>query len=146
LAGSAAEWCSTASPSAYPWMTGLSGFSTLEFRLQGRARATKDLDLAVTSSSADGPTVLELLIGWLSEDPDGHWFSFRVKEPAALAADGAGRGAWRFSVEAWLAGQVFTSIRWASSATRVARAFGGTTSSTAAGGLAQNLDLVLQAW
>lgn len=63
LAGSAAEWCSTALPSAYPWMTGLSGFSTLECRLQGRARATKDLDLAVTSSSADGPTVRELLIG-----------------------------------------------------------------------------------
>lgn len=89
----------------------LKGGAALEFRLKGRARATKDLDLAVTSGSTDGPTMRELLIDALSEDPDGDWFSFRVKEPTALAADGAGRGAWRFSVEAWLAGKVFASIR-----------------------------------
>lgn len=89
----------------------LKGGAALEFRLKGRARATKDLDLAVTSGSTDGPTIRELLIEALSEDRDGDWFSFRVKQPAALAADGEGRGAWRFSVEAWLAGKVFASIR-----------------------------------
>jgi hypothetical protein len=89
----------------------LKGGAALEFRLRGRARATKDLDLAVTSGAADGLAIRELLIDALTEDPDGDWFSFRVKEPVALAVDGAGRGAWRFSVEAWLAGKAFAGIR-----------------------------------
>lgn len=89
----------------------LKGGAALEFRLRGRARATKDLDLAITSASADGLAVRELLIDALAEDPDGDWFSFRVKEPVALAVDGGGRGAWRFSVEAWLAGKSFAGIR-----------------------------------
>ncbi|MGH4007562.1 MAG: nucleotidyl transferase AbiEii/AbiGii toxin family protein [Pseudonocardiaceae bacterium] len=89
----------------------LKGGAALEFRLRGRARATKDLDLAVTSSSTDGLTVREMLIDALTEDPDGDWFSFRVQEPVVLAVDGGGRGAWRFSVEAWLAGKVFAGIR-----------------------------------
>jgi hypothetical protein len=59
----------------------LKGEAALEFRLRGRARATKDLDLAVTSGAADGLVVREMLI----EDPDGDWFSFRVKEPVVLA-------------------------------------------------------------
>ncbi|MGH3873345.1 MAG: nucleotidyl transferase AbiEii/AbiGii toxin family protein [Pseudonocardiaceae bacterium] len=89
----------------------LKGGAALEFRLGGRARATKDLDLAVTSGAADGLAVRELLIDALAEDPDGDWFSFRVKDPVALAVDGGGRGAWRFSVEAWLGGKVFASVR-----------------------------------
>lgn len=89
----------------------LKGGAALEFRLRGRARATKDLDLAVTSGAADGLAVRELLIDALAEDPDGDWFSFRVKEPVVLAVDGGNRGAWRFSVEAWLAGKAFAGIR-----------------------------------
>lgn len=89
----------------------LKGGAALEFRLQGRARATKDLDLAVTKAPADGAAVRALLIDALAEDPDEDWFSFRVGEPASLAVDGAGRGAWRFSVEAWLAGKPFAGIR-----------------------------------
>lgn len=58
----------------------LKGGAALEFRLKGRARATKDLDLAVTSGAADGLVIRELLIDALTEDPDGNWFSFRVKE------------------------------------------------------------------
>ncbi|MGH3721538.1 MAG: nucleotidyl transferase AbiEii/AbiGii toxin family protein [Pseudonocardiaceae bacterium] len=53
----------------------LKGGTALEFRLGGRARATKDLDLAVTSGVADGLAVRELLIDALTEDPDGDWFS-----------------------------------------------------------------------
>jgi hypothetical protein len=60
---------------------------------------------------ADGIAVRELLIDALTEDPDGDWFSFQVKEPVALTVDGGGRGAWRFSVEAWLAGKVFAGVR-----------------------------------
>ena len=89
----------------------LKGGAALEFRLKGRARATKDLDLAVTSGAADGLVVRELLIDALAEDPDGDWFSFRVTEPVVLAVDGGRRGAWRFSVEAWLAGKAFAGIR-----------------------------------
>ncbi|PZS17548.1 MAG: hypothetical protein DLM60_13565 [Pseudonocardiales bacterium] len=40
----------------------LKGGAALEFRLGGRARATKDLDLAVTSGAADGLAVRELVI------------------------------------------------------------------------------------
>ena len=40
-----------------------------------------------------------------------HRFSFRVQKPVALAVDSGGRGAWRFSVEAWLAGKPFAGIR-----------------------------------
>ncbi|MGH3779439.1 MAG: nucleotidyl transferase AbiEii/AbiGii toxin family protein [Pseudonocardiaceae bacterium] len=89
----------------------LKGGAALEFRLGGRARATKDLDLAVTGGAADGLAVRELLIDALTDDPDGDWFSFRVKAPVALAVDGGGRGAWRFSIEAWLAGKVFAGVR-----------------------------------
>lgn len=78
----------------------LKGGVALKFRLGGRARATKDLDLAVTNGVADGLAVRELLIDALSEDADGDWFSFRVAEPVALAVDGGNRLAWRFSVEA----------------------------------------------
>lgn len=89
----------------------LKGGAALEFRLKDRARATKDLDLAVTGGSMDGTTVRELLMDSLAVDPDGDWFSYRVKEPVALTVDNGGRGAWRFSVEAWLAGKQFAGIR-----------------------------------
>ncbi|MCO1578132.1 nucleotidyl transferase AbiEii/AbiGii toxin family protein [Crossiella sp. SN42] len=89
----------------------LKGGAVLEFRLRDRARATKDLDLAVADGAADGLAVRELLVEALEEDPDGDWFSCRIQAPVPLAADAAGRGAWRFSVEAWLAGKVFAAIR-----------------------------------
>lgn len=89
----------------------LKGGAVLEFRLRERARATKDLDLALTNGAADGLAVRELLLEALAEDLDGDWFSFRVQPPVPLATDTAGRGAWRFSVEAWLAGKMFAAIR-----------------------------------
>lgn len=89
----------------------LKGGAVLEFRLRDRARATKDLDIAVTDDVTEGSLVRELLIDALTEDPDGDWFSFRVREPVTMAADTAGRGSWRFSVEAWLAGKTFAGIR-----------------------------------
>ncbi len=89
----------------------LKGGAALEFRLRDRARATKDLDLAITNGEIDGTTVRELLIDSLSEDVDGDWFTFRVQAPVAHAVDGAGRPAWRFSVESWLAGKPFTGVR-----------------------------------
>ncbi|MFJ9719270.1 nucleotidyl transferase AbiEii/AbiGii toxin family protein [Streptomyces sp. NPDC101213] len=89
----------------------LKGGAALEFRLRDRARATKDLDLATRSSDVDGNTVRDALLDALGEDPDGDWFTFRVASPVALAADTGGRPAWRFSVEARLAGKPFAGVR-----------------------------------
>jgi hypothetical protein len=89
----------------------LKGGAALEFRLQDRARATRDLDVALVNGAADGPSIRELLIDALAEDHDRDWFSFRVGGPNVLAQDAASRGAWRFSVDAWLAGKTFGSVR-----------------------------------
>lgn len=87
------------------------GGAALEFRLRNRARATRDLDLTVSGGMPDGQAARELLIDALAVDPDMDRFSFRVREPITLATDAGGRGAWRFSVEAWLAGKPFGAIR-----------------------------------
>ncbi|MFF5424519.1 MULTISPECIES: nucleotidyl transferase AbiEii/AbiGii toxin family protein [unclassified Streptomyces] len=89
----------------------LKGGAALEFRLRDRARATKDLDLAVRATDLNGDTVRDALLDALGEDPDGDWFAFRIAPPVALAADAGGRPAWRFSVEARLAGKPFAGIR-----------------------------------
>lgn len=89
----------------------LKGGAALEFRLRDRARATKDLDLAVRAEGRDGNAMRDALIDALAEDPDGDWFTFRVAAPVALVSDAAGRPAWRFSVEAGLAGKPFAGIR-----------------------------------
>ncbi len=89
----------------------LKGGAALEFRLYPRARATKDIDFALSAGLIDGAAVRDRLIDALAEDPDGDWFSFRVSPPATLAPDAAGRGAWRYSVEAMLGGKPFAGVR-----------------------------------
>ena len=89
----------------------LKGGAALEFRLRDRARATKDLDIALAHGAADGPAIRELLIDALAEDPDRDRFSFRVGGPNGLSQCASGRGTWRFSVDAWLAGKTFGGVR-----------------------------------
>jgi Nucleotidyl transferase AbiEii toxin, Type IV TA system len=89
----------------------LKGGAVLEFRLRDRARMTKDLDLATRSEGLNGEDVREQLIEALAADVDGDGFVFRVASPTPLAADSAGRPAWRYSVEAHLAGKLFAGIR-----------------------------------
>ncbi|QNE79441.1 nucleotidyl transferase AbiEii/AbiGii toxin family protein [Streptomyces finlayi] len=92
----------------------LKGGAVMEFRLTGRARTTKDLDLALRpedGSEAEGSEVRELLIDAMAVDLDGDGFRFRVGAPVPLKADTAGRGGWRFSVEAHLAGKLFAGVR-----------------------------------
>lgn len=92
----------------------LKGGAVMEFRFTGRARTTKDLDLALRpedGSDADGNDARELIIDALAVDLDGDGFRFRVGAPAPLTADTAGRGGWRFSVEAHLAGKLFAGVR-----------------------------------
>lgn len=89
----------------------LKGGAAMEFRLLDRARMTKDLDLVIRTCKTGGAEVRESLIDALTADPDQDGFTFRVSSPAALMADRAGRPAWRFSVEAWLAGKLFAGVR-----------------------------------
>jgi hypothetical protein len=92
----------------------LKGGAVMEFRLRGRARTTKDMDLAARPEGElplDGDAVRELLIEALAMDEDGDGFQFRVSTPTVLKADVAGRGGWRFSVEARLAGRLFAGVR-----------------------------------
>jgi len=55
----------------------LKGGTALEVRWRDRARATKDLDLAVREQLADGEALRALLIEQLSSDPDGDGFPVR---------------------------------------------------------------------
>lgn len=89
----------------------LKGGAVMEFRFREKARMTKDLDLATRLDRPDGEEVREILIEALSRDMDGDMFTFRVGPASPLSADTAGRPAWRFSVEAWLAGKPFAGVR-----------------------------------
>jgi hypothetical protein len=89
----------------------LKGGAALEFRLSSRARATKDLDVATRAEDDDGSVLRDALIEALSDDADHDWFTFRLGAAKELAPDAAGRRAWRYTVESWLAGKRFTAIR-----------------------------------
>lgn len=89
----------------------LKGGMALEVRVRERARATRDLDLAVLDSARDGEELREHAIELLAEDPDGDRFTFEVGMPSALDADAAGRPGWRFPVRAFLAGKLFEAVR-----------------------------------
>ncbi|TYK49183.1 nucleotidyl transferase AbiEii/AbiGii toxin family protein [Actinomadura decatromicini] len=90
----------------------LKGGTSLEFRLGGRARATKDLDLALPDGPTyDGEALREELIETLALDVDGDGFAYSVKPPTSLEPDAAGRPGWRFSVDSRLAGKSFAAIR-----------------------------------
>ncbi|MFC9966863.1 nucleotidyl transferase AbiEii/AbiGii toxin family protein [Nocardia ignorata] len=92
----------------------LKGGAVMEFRLCGRARMTKDMDLAACPDNEpelDGPAVRDLLIDALAVDEDSDGFVFLVSPAVDLKADIAGRGGWRFSVEARLAGKPFATLR-----------------------------------
>jgi predicted nucleotidyltransferase component of viral defense system len=89
----------------------LKGGTALEFRLLDRARATKDLDLALRDGGITAAAVREELIEALARDVDGDSFTFRVGPPRELERDSAGRAAWRFSVDGVLADKVYAAIR-----------------------------------
>jgi hypothetical protein len=84
----------------------LKGGAALEFRLSSPARATKDLDVATRAEDDDGSALREALIEALSDDTDHDWFAFRLGAAKELAPDAAGRRAWRYTVESWLAGRI----------------------------------------
>jgi hypothetical protein len=60
----------------------LKGGFALEVRLAPRARATKDLDLALLEEGAD---VHDKLLDALADDPDGDGFAFETRRSGAIA-------------------------------------------------------------
>lgn len=88
----------------------LKGGYLLEVRLGAWARATRDVDLALSEATSD---LCEALRTALDSDPDGDHFVFRVTGERAhrgRAADLGGPGA-HLSVAAFLAGRPFATIR-----------------------------------
>lgn len=88
----------------------LKGGYLLEARLGTRARATKDIDLALVEATDD---LAEALAEALDVDIDGDGFVFRVSGARTHLADidQLGGPGTRLSVTALLAGRIFASIR-----------------------------------
>lgn len=84
----------------YRWV--LKGGYALELRLEGRSRATKDIE--VTPPAEDMLDELQEV----AERDLGDFFVFRVGVPKPM--QGAPLGSFRFSVDALLAGKPFTSF------------------------------------
>lgn len=87
------------------------GGTAMEIRLPGRARRTKDLDMATRQDTTDGLELHADLVRALEPDPFEDWFEFRVADPQQIADDEAGRPGWRFPVESRLAGRTFAKVR-----------------------------------
>jgi hypothetical protein len=93
----------------------LKGGMAVELRRPGLARATRDIDLVlrrgVVADPGEVEQVREALLDALLDDVDGDWFGFRVLGGTRLRDDANGRPAWRYTVEASLAGKRFAEQR-----------------------------------
>jgi hypothetical protein len=89
----------------------LKGGLALELRLGLRARATRDLDLALMEPASDARMAHLCLVEALAEDIHCDLFTFAVQLPKALASDRGGRPGWRFPVDARLGGRTFAALR-----------------------------------
>lgn len=93
----------------------LKGGMAVELRRPGLARATRDIDLVMRFGVVDDPSdveqVREALLESLVKDIDGDWFVFGVGGGVRLSDDSYGRPAWRFLIEAQLAGKRFAELR-----------------------------------
>ncbi len=100
---------------AEPDRWALKGGVALELRRPGLARATRDLDLVMRDAGSVDPRdpdqIHELLRTALGADIDGDRFDFVLGPPNRLAEDAYRRPAWRFHVEARLAGKRFVDTR-----------------------------------
>ena len=99
---------------AEPDRWALKGGVALELRRPGLARATRDLDLVMRDAGSVDPRdpdqIHELLRTALGADIDGDRFDFVLGPPNRLR-DAYRRPAWRFHVEARLAGKRFVDTR-----------------------------------
>jgi predicted nucleotidyltransferase component of viral defense system len=88
----------------------LKGGFALEARLPGRARATRDLDLAIELAERDEGSPRGALVEALARDVDGDRFAFAVTTIRALPPTESGRSGWRVSIQADLDGRRFDTI------------------------------------
>jgi hypothetical protein len=89
----------------------LKGGLALELRLGLRARATRDLDLALLEPAGDARGAHLCLVEALADDVQCDFFTFAASVPKPLADDRGGRPGWRFPVDARLAGRTFAALR-----------------------------------
>lgn len=93
----------------------LKGGMAVELRRPGLARSTQDIDVilrsGVVTSPSDPHEVRELLADAVVDDADGDGFRFVIGESKRLRDDAYGRPAWRFHIDADLAGRRFVSFR-----------------------------------
>ncbi len=88
----------------------LKGGVALEARFRDRARATRDLDLAVGEAIAKADALSDLVVESLAVDPDGDWFRLGIARMRALTTDEAGRPGWRLTIRADLDGREFAAV------------------------------------
>jgi hypothetical protein len=91
-----------------PWI--LKGGVALEFRLADRARATRDIDLAMRANLDDERTLRDELAESLAEDPQGDLFEFRLESLGLLSIVDERGAVWRVRVDARLDGRTFERI------------------------------------
>ena len=87
----------------------LKGGAALEFRLNDRARATKDVDVAF-SGAEPAEAAVDALIDALDHDPFGDWFSFQVIRPRTLSTETERGAVVRLTLEAKIGGRRFESV------------------------------------
>lgn len=88
----------------------LKGGFALEVRLPERARATRDIDLAVALEPATTESVRDLLLDSLARDPGGDRFEFALADLRQLRPLDAGPVGWRLSIRADLDGRRFETV------------------------------------
>lgn len=93
----------------------LKGGMAVELRRPGLARSTQDIDIILNAGAVARPDdpvdVRELLADAVLDDLDGDGFRFAIGASKRLRDDAYGRPAWRFHVDADLAGRRFVSAR-----------------------------------
>lgn len=88
----------------------LKGGAAVEIRLGDRARATKDLDLAVSGREPSADQLRELLVEALIADPQGDFFEFRIDRFRQENTDAVLGPVWRASVDCLLDGRTFDRV------------------------------------
>lgn len=89
----------------------LKGGVALQVRMPARARATRDLDLAVRGDLAGESTLRETLVDSLASDIDGDQFRLSLLRMTSLPPLEAGRTGWRLSIRANLDAREFATVR-----------------------------------
>jgi hypothetical protein len=88
----------------------LKGGAAVEVRLTDRARATRDIDVAIREGNDEHLDVREALVEALLVDRQGDYFEFRLDRFRDMNIDGALGPVWRASVDCLLDGRTFDRV------------------------------------